>query len=127
MFRLSQRPLSRGFRHLWLRTYLTRSAILGPSLVAHIIISHLHVPPDEILDDLFRRISDDRDVSVVDQLAYACWWIVNGETLLLAEDKTVGCLAAPDREQLETLIALPHLSDYARKTLAECQPLGAQQ
>lgn len=105
---------------------------IGPYLrsaavVVEIMISRLHVPPDDMLDFLFSRIANDRDESSVDQLAYACWWIVNGATLLIADDKTVGCLVTPDHRQLEALIALPHLSDYARTALAACKGSGAQQ
>ena len=42
--------------------------------------------------------------------------------LLLRENKTVGCLTNVDPSVLDDVLALPHLSDYARETLTECKP-----
>ena len=103
-------------------TLISRGHDIGSAAsVAQFLISRLAVTPDAMLSRLFDLIRDTTDNRLVDQYSYACWTIVCGETLLLRENKTVGCLTNVDPSVLDDVLALPHLSDYARETLTECK------
>lgn len=89
--------------------------------VVRFMMERLSVVPDHALDLLLQRLESERDPQVQDRLAYACWWIVNGETLLVREDKVLGCLFTPVDRRLDQILASRPLSPYARETLMECK------
>jgi hypothetical protein len=81
----------------------------------------LSVIPDDALELLLRRLEHETNADVQNSLAYACWWIVNGWTFLVQENKAIGCLFAPIDRRLEEVLASAELSLYARETLNECK------
>ena len=89
--------------------------------VVQFMMERLSVTPDDALDLLLQRLTGERDEDVQDGLAFACWWIVNGVTWLLPEEKAVGCLFTPIDGRLDQILASETLSPYARHTLAECK------
>ena len=105
----------------WLRSGFE---IKSASRVIEILVAKFDVHPDDALALLFRLIEVETNEIVQNQLAYACWFIVNGRTFLVQEDILVGFLFSPVDTEIEQLLKLQTLTDYARQTLVECKSKG---
>jgi hypothetical protein len=89
--------------------------------IVELLCTECHVIPDEIAAELLRRLASEHMPEAQNRLAFGLWVLFCSETVLVREDKLVGCLVLPIDDQIaHLLVHRPDLTQYARECLVAC-------
>jgi hypothetical protein len=89
--------------------------------VVELLVTKHHLRPDEVAEELLRRLSLESVAEVQNRLAFGLWSLFCGERFVVADEKTVGYLVSSIDDAIDRQLDRTDLSPYARDTLRVCR------